>query len=664
MEELEPQIPIEDMPDNQSRSKGGVAATYGHPDGGEINSESVEVIAGLLTKGAIETLEHFEEVKALPNKEQLRDHAEFIVETISGEATSIHNRLIQQLAKLSPEQRQSTQRLMEAIDSGDEEAMKNSGFTVEYAWFDDIVATMLQGHPPLEIETVSPYAFVHVNPENGELEVDKANIPPREMAGILASRLIRIINPGGHNARIVSLMDEFSSDAKEKPLTPEEQARYVKAMYDFYLDADVLMPEDKPGEDFILLRESELAEKVDDLIIKLEESGNGEVVTADNGEVIFMPNRGLVDKLALHSRNRVKEFNKKGILLRRADGTPTCPAMDAAGFLNPINKKFMHVVMQDRKMAKQQDQVYAMLRSIDTVRQERYHNIFFDSEHPPEVIEYALAKIIQTHTENFLKGLDAYDEWEKFDPYEYVKRNYGEAILPEDSSIIETVIRSLERSGVPAGSLEHVAEIGSGPNLYPLMLVTPYMKPGARAELLEFTKANRDYLQKVVDGEMEGEHAEYWHKFADLMQKIGGGLYSRAEERAKDAADIKPGSIFELEKNKYDLISSYFVAESIVDTQRPFREAIESMSQALKSGGIMVVAHMVGSEGYHAGEGTHFPAVSLSIKDLEETYKDAGLEFELSSAGGEEITEKAREGYHGMAVVVARKLADTVKQDA
>ena len=50
----------------------------------------------------------------------------------------------------------------------------------------------------------------------------------------------------------------------------------------------------------------------------------------------------------------------------------------------------------------------------------------------------------------------------------------------------------------------------------------------------------------------------------------------------------------------------------------------------------------------------HLPAVPLSVADLEEAYGDAGLEctirrFEVGPA------DKARDGYHGMAAVLARR---------
>jgi hypothetical protein len=54
----------------------------------------------------------------------------------------------------------------------------------------------------------------------------------------------------------------------------------------------------------------------------------------------------------------------------RRNGRATCQAIDAAGFLDPINQHVMHVVMLDKRLASQQDKAYALLRAIDMVRQD------------------------------------------------------------------------------------------------------------------------------------------------------------------------------------------------------------------------------------------------------------------------------------------------------
>jgi hypothetical protein len=620
-----------------------------------IDPDSVEIaeIAKLLTRGPIETLEHLEQVEKIEDKDTLRRNAEHMSSVMDQESKLLRTSIDQKIAQKPIEEQSRQQLILDAIDAGDESGMLQNGLSFEYAWMNDVVATILKGNPPVEIETVGPYAAAHINPETDKLEIDPLNVPDDEMAGILVAAILRKIDPVAHNTRIVSLMDELNNFTSERQLTKEEQDEYIAAMAEFYLEIGVLKPDDEAGKDFVILRESDLADKVQMLEVELNSSGQGEIKKNDAGETYFMPSEDLVDSLALHTGKTIKELKTDGILLRRKDGSPTCQAMDAAGFLNPINEKYMHVVMLEERMESQQDKTYALLKALGVVKQERYHNILFDSEGlSPELVTYGVVKTLERHTIAFLKALDKYDEWKNFDPFEYVQRNYGTKILEEDEQIIRTVIASLMESGIEKGSITDAADIGSGPNLYPSMLMAPYLSDNAKIDMLEYAESNREYMQQLIKGELDDDHNATWHKFEHLMIECGGEEYRGAEEKAKRAAEVKPGNIFTLPEAAFDMISSYFVAESIVDSNMPFREGMQSLARALRANGVMIIAHMVGSEGYYAGEGTHFPAVNLSIKDLEEAYADAGLDYKIVPIG-EDAHEKAREGYHGMAVVIA-----------
>jgi hypothetical protein len=63
---------------------------------------------------------------------------------------------------------------------------------------------------------------------------------------------------------------------------------------------------------------------------------------------------------------------------------------------------------------------------------------------------------------------------------------------------------------------------------------------------------------------------------------------------------------------------------------------------------------MVKSKGYYAGKGTKFPAVNLSIEEIEDAYrKIARVKIFLVGHKG---VKPARKGYAGMALVVGKKI--------
>lgn len=246
--------------------------------------------------------------------------------------------------------------------------------------------------------------------------------------------------------------------------------------------------------------------------------------------------------------------------------------------------------------------------------------------------------------------LDAeYSDWQEFGTEEYVHRNYGKMMLPEDQQIIDFAAKELAGIKVEPDSLERVADIGAGPNLYPSLLLSPYVKPDGRMDLVDFVQANLDYLEKVLGGDTEGWGT--WEKFESYMRTIG---HKADLEKVRRMAKVQRGSVFEQPQAAYDAILSFFVTDSMTDDKAVFDKATASLMSALKPNGVFVVAHMVGSRGYFAGERAFFPAVNLSVDDLEAEYKKYGsFKSHLVTHGD---LPASRKGYKGMAVLVGRKL--------
>jgi hypothetical protein len=69
----------------------------------------------------------------------------------------------------------------------------------------------------------------------------------------------------------------------------------------------------------------------------------------------------------------------------------------------------------------------------------------------------------------------------------------------------------------------------------------------------------------------------------------------------------------------------------------------------VKSGGLLIAAHILKSRHYSAGKGTRFPSVYLEFDDVVATYRRYGdFEFRKVLHPGDAI----RQGYEGMAVIV------------
>jgi SAM-dependent methyltransferase len=551
-------------------------------------------------------------------------------------------------------QGQRRRQLLAAVARRDSEALAGLGLDLSFAWLDDVIASLIAGAPYVDIETVGPYAHHHFD-HSGNVDVRASNLPPDEEVGLFLGAALRDVLRPCPNVRFVALLDEFTVLFDRPDIAAHQRDLYVIEMYHLLRDRGLLRSGDVPGRDYVLLRESELAEQVDVLIERLDACGRG-VIERTAGDVVFRPAKWFVEQLALHSSNRQRELSRQGILLRR-DGRPTCHAMDAAGFLNPINQRIVHLLMLDSQYAAQQDKTYALVRALDVVRQESYHNVFYDSSLlGPEAVTLVTFELMAEEARRYLREWERSTPWERFDSREYVDRNYGR-ILPADEEIVTIVAGELARAwpgvGADLPGITAAIDVGAGPNLYPAMLIAPYVADGGRLTLLEYTEANRAYLNAVLQGAPSEEETTLWAAFETLMASVGGDRYGGVVDRVRRTATVAAGSIFDLPADGYDIVSSFFVAESITTSRREFRLAIRSLARCLRPRGVLVAAHMVGSYGYPAGAGTHFPAVNLMLQDVDEAYRDADVEHTVHLVG-HDGRDRPRDGYQGMAVVVGR----------
>lgn len=620
-----------------------------------MHTQQMAMLAEFLTSRSSEWKADFKEFKAIEGKQQKQRVAEQMIKALEKEIKASHAKVEQLIDAAYPDDRDRLQTILTCIDERAFEELSEYGLDVHYAWLNDVVASLIQGSPVVDIHVSATEPAVSTDAANGFMRFAASKMTPKDMLCIELTSLLRKISPKlGRIRMVITINDLFAVEA-DRHLTPDERNNYVVDMLDFLAHRGSILPNDIPGKDYIVIRASEQVAQVDELIARLDTSKHGRVVYDTQGNTYFRPTRRLIETLALKGKASREELVVAGVIIRRYDGSLSPQALDAITFLDDEVVQGLHLIMIDEQLAFEQDKTYALIRALDAVHQEDHHNVFFASDNlPAEIVYYWISKVLEQYIQEFLFLLNRYDEWQMFDPYEYAMRNYGKEIVVEDIQIINGIIAACAHLGLVPQSLEHIADVGTGSNLYPLMLTVPFLKRDAKIDVLEFTQSNREYLQKTAAGTVGPDHATIWDKFEQLMVEVGGEQYAGSMALAKQKANIQFGDIFNLPKAKYDLVSSYFVAESIVDSHLPFRTAIKSLAQAIKpETGILMIAHMLESEGYFAGVGTNFPAVKLTVNQLAEAYRDADLDFVIVPVSDNGSDYKVREGYHGMAFVVA-----------
>jgi hypothetical protein len=264
---------------------------------------------------------------------------------------------------------------------------------------------------------------------------------------------------------------------------------------------------------------------------------------------------------------------------------------------------------------------------------------------------------------NQIVSRNGYTSWDQFDPCAYACHNYKK-MMAEDREIITIISNELFCMNLPLKHFKVVGDIGTGPNLYPALLVCPYVSDTGQIELIEPALPNRNYLKKTFNRLFQNEQKDQalsginWSNYECDIIALCGDIYTNTLKRLQRLVKIKNGSIYHLPENKYDFVSSYFVAESISDSYDQFQLALNKIVKSSVKGGIIVTTHMLQSEGYQAGINTNFPAVKISLDQLEASLLKTGLHrsnFKIWTVSTMKPAEKVREGYQGMAVVIASK---------
>ena len=231
--------------------------------------------------------------------------------------------------------------------------------------------------------------------------------------------------------------------------------------------------------------------------------------------------------------------------------------------------------------------------------------------------------------------------WDSFDTDDYLHRNYSK-ILPPDARIIDELVDYYRSMGSIGSSLE----VGVGPNLYPTLLIKPYSK---KIHLIEISEPNLKYLyqqQKSLD--------DVWLSYWDLLTKKAPDKYFGTLSSSDLNLEISKGSIYALPQSKFDLVSMFFVAESITKDAEKFKDACLSLVSAAKPGGRIVSLFMENSTGYHAGK-YEFPAIAINLKDLEHTFSDVTLDLSIERIQDDNHTVRSG-GYTGMLLLTANRL--------
>jgi len=225
--------------------------------------------------------------------------------------------------------------------------------------------------------------------------------------------------------------------------------------------------------------------------------------------------------------------------------------------------------------------------------------------------------------------------WDHLRPQTYFEDNYAEP-HEADLHLARELRLAWQEIGVVAMVQQkdlEVIEIGTGANLYPVLAALPY---ASRLHITDVSQPVLDYLREQASGGLDRR----WMKFGSTS--IG----YKAARLLMTYAEVQRLAIDDLAVADWDVVSMHFVAESITSSKGVFAHAMGRIYDGLAPGGHLLASFMLGSSGWTVA-GAGFPAVPLSLRDVQEAAIEAGFELKglTPITGGE---TPVREGYDGM----------------
>jgi hypothetical protein len=214
----------------------------------------------------------------------------------------------------------------------------------------------------------------------------------------------------------------------------------------------------------------------------------------------------------------------------------------------------------------------------------------------------------------------------KADPY--ATDNYGTP-LEADRAIVD----ALGKAWAEIETVESAIEVGTGPNLYPVLVALPWVR---QLRVTDFVPSNVSWARRQLDGDMA-----FWRRFHD---------YPAVVEDLRTKVTVERQDVYVLPRDTYDVVSMHSVMESITSSRATFFHGLRGIHSSLRSGGHLLASFMLGSTGWEVA-GANFPAVELNREDILEELQMAGFGLEWDT-----VTPPVREGHQGLLFVKACRL--------
>lgn len=181
-------------------------------------------------------------------------------------------------------------------------------------------------------------------------------------------------------------------------------------------------------------------------------------------------------------------------------------------------------------------------------------------------------------------------------------------------------------------STAKILEFGGGPVISRLISGVPYVKEVVFAA---HTKEEREEVEKWRDSKEDAHNWDPFFHYVNTLEHNDESAWKERESLLRNrmkkviACDIKKEHPLEsnVYKEEFDIIQTSLCLEAACQTYEEYKSALRKLAFMLKKGGYMAIL-AVEDETFYYVDQTKWHCLRLSLSQIEQALKEAGLEIE------------------------------------
>lgn len=241
------------------------------------------------------------------------------------------------------------------------------------------------------------------------------------------------------------------------------------------------------------------------------------------------------------------------------------------------------------------------------------------------------------------KGLQT---WSKWDARDYLN-TYYQYPMADSRAILTFIHDSLGK--LPGRKFKKALEFGSGPTVYGLLGIEPYVD---EIHISDYLPQN---LLEVKNWADNSPGAFNWDKFTQYALSLERGRVTQnkinlhAQRLRKKIKDIFKGNIKKRwpllnHKERYDLVVSLFCADSITSSKKNWFIYMNNLLSIANEGGVLMVVALRKCKSYKVGN-FRFPSANVNEDDFKKAVLLSGREVTDMTIEVKKVPECRNDGY-------------------